>query len=152
MPLELESDRVRRNTVVSANRRIDEKLEAAIRAYAGRSPEAITRRIEELDRESDIERLLEINASVAALGGLALGTVVSRKWYFLTAGVLGFLLLHGIQGWCPPLPVLRRAGVRTRSEIDREKFALKFLRGDFDEVRRGNRRQRAATLTAAAAR
>jgi hypothetical protein len=32
------------------------------------------------------------------------------------------------------VPLLRRAGVRTREEIDREKFALKFLRGDFDDV------------------
>lgn len=34
------------------------------------------------------------------------------------------LLQHGLQGWCPPLPVLRRLGVRTRGEIDREKYAL----------------------------
>jgi hypothetical protein len=32
------------------------------------------------------------------------------------------------------MPVLRRLGVRTRSEIDREKFALKALRGDFKNV------------------
>jgi hypothetical protein len=47
---------------------------------------------------------------------------------------MGFLLLHGVQGWRPPVPVLRRIGVRTRSEIDREKFALKVLRGDFQSV------------------
>jgi hypothetical protein len=48
--------------------------------------------------------------------------------------VLSFLLLHSIQGWCPPVPVLRRLGVRTRREIDRELFALKVLRGDFQTV------------------
>lgn len=32
------------------------------------------------------------------------------------------------------MPVLRRLGVRTREEIDREKYALKALRGDFAEV------------------
>lgn len=31
----------------------------------------------------------------------------------------------------PPVPVLRRCGVRTRREIDEEKYALKALRGDF---------------------
>jgi len=34
-------------------------------------------------------------------------------------------LQHGLQGWCPPLPLLRRLGIRTRGEIDREKYALK---------------------------
>ncbi|WP_407921819.1 hypothetical protein, partial [Corallococcus sp. AB049A] len=27
-----------------------------------------------------------------------------------------FLLQHGLQGWCPPLPLLRRLGLRTRGE------------------------------------
>ena len=31
--------------------------------------------------------------------------------------------------------VFRRLGVRTRREIDGEKFALKILRGDFDQVK-----------------
>ena len=43
----------------------------------------------------------------------------------------GFLLQHAVQGWCPPLPVFRRYGVRTQTEIDDERYALKALRGDF---------------------
>ena len=39
-----------------------------------------------------------------------------------------------VQGWCPPVPVFRRLGVRTREEIDRERYALKALRGDFRGV------------------
>jgi hypothetical protein len=39
-----------------------------------------------------------------------------------------------VQGWCPPLPVFRRLGIRTASEIDYERYALKSLRGDFDEL------------------
>jgi hypothetical protein len=41
---------------------------------------------------------------------------------------------HALQGWCPPLPLLRRLGVRTQQEIERERYALKALRGDFDAV------------------
>jgi len=48
--------------------------------------------------------------------------------------VLPMLLMHATQGWCPPVPVLRRFGVRTRHEIDAEKYALKILRGDFDGI------------------
>jgi hypothetical protein len=50
---------------------------------------------------------------------------------FITAGVFSFFLFHGIRGWDPPIPLLRRLGVRTRSEIDREIYALKVARGDF---------------------
>ena len=32
------------------------------------------------------------------------------------------------------MPMLRRLGVRTRHEIDAEKYALKILRGDFDGI------------------
>jgi hypothetical protein len=32
------------------------------------------------------------------------------------------------------VPIFRRVGVRTRDEINREKYALKALRGDFEEV------------------
>lgn len=45
-----------------------------------------------------------------------------------------FLLMHAVQGWCPPIPVLRRFGVRTTFEIDRERNALKALRGDYREM------------------
>ena len=128
-------DRVRRNTADELNLQIDDLIANTIYAYRGASTGELTDRIEELDREWDIERWLETNASSLALGGVALSLAHDRRWLFLTGGVLGFLLLHGVQGWCPPVPVMRRLGVRTRGEIDREKFALKFLRGDFDDVR-----------------
>ena len=32
------------------------------------------------------------------------------------------------------MPVFRRLGVRTAGEIDRERYALKALRGDFDRI------------------
>jgi hypothetical protein len=48
--------------------------------------------------------------------------------------VLSFLFQHAVQGWRPPVPVFRRLGVRTREEIDRERYALKALRGDFNGV------------------
>jgi hypothetical protein len=45
--------------------------------------------------------------------------------------VTGFLFQHAVEGWCPPIPVLRRLGFRTAREIDIERVALKALRGDF---------------------
>lgn len=119
------ADRVRRSTEPRVNQQIDFQTEGNIRRYSQRDAVAIRRRINELDREWDVERVLEVNASTLALTGLILGITVNRKWLYLTGGVLTFLLQHGVQGWCPPLPILRRLGIRTRGEIDREKYALK---------------------------
>jgi len=117
---------------------LDHETEERIRLYAAQSPEEITRRIEELEREWDVERLLETNASTLAFIGLALGAMVNKKFLLVPAVVLPFLLQHAVQGWCPPVPIFRRLGVRTREEIDAEKYALKALRGDFAVVARAS--------------
>ncbi len=82
-------------------------------------------------RNGTLSRVLEANAATAVLMGLTLGATVDRKWFVIPVGVAAFLLLHAVQGWCPPLPVLRRLGFRTASEIDYGRHALKALRGDF---------------------
>lgn len=130
----LEPERVRRHTAPEINARIDERITRNIRLYAGQPADVINARLDELDREWDVERVLETNASTLALTGVVLGAVFDRRWLLLSGGVLGFLFLHGTQGWCPPLPALRRAGIRTKDEINRERFALKHLRGDFESL------------------
>jgi hypothetical protein len=120
----IESDRVREATAERVNEKIDRRTEESIRYYAGAGPLAIRTRMAELDKEWDIERVLELNASVIALSGVILGATVNKKWLILSAMVTGFLAWHAIQGWCPPIPVLRRLGVRTQKEIERERHAL----------------------------
>ncbi len=127
-------DRVRESTDPQVVERRDAETEAHVRRYRDASVAQLTRRIGEVERESDIERLLAVNASVLALTGLGAGTFVDRRFLAVPAVVLAFLLQHGVQGWCPPLPVFRRLGYRSRQEIDAEKYALKVLRGDFDAV------------------
>lgn len=136
-----ETNRVRRHTPPATNRRIDDRIAESIHEHAHASPAELTARLRQLEREWDIERVLETNAAALALAGLVLAAWRGPRWLLLTTGVAGFLLLHGVQGWCPPVPLLRRLGIRTAEEIDREKFALRFLRGDFAEAqgRRGPR-------------
>ncbi len=131
-----QGDRVRANTVPEINRRIDEQIERNIRHYSGQTKEEIYRRIQELDQEWDFERVLETMASSVSLTGIVLGATVDRKWFLFPAVVLSFLLVHAIQGWCPPLPILRGLGIRTREEIARERYALKALAGDFAGISR----------------
>ena len=119
-------DRVRGSTASDVNEQIDLQTDINIQQYKGKSTAEILERIQMLDKEWDIERVLEVNASSLALTGLILGLTKNRKWLLLPGVVLPFLLQHGLQGWCPPLPLLRRLGIRTRGEIDREKYALKL--------------------------
>lgn len=128
------AQRVPENTAEHINERIRQQTKANIARYAAAGPRAIERRLDELDREWDIERTLEANAATAVLVGMTLGATVDRKWFVFPAVVAGFLLQHAVQGWCPPLPVFRRFGVRTQTEIDEERHALKALRGDFRNI------------------
>ncbi len=132
------ANRVRRNTASSVNRDLDTQIRSTIEHFAGRGEKEISARIEELNREWDVERWLETNASSVAITGLLLGLTVNKKWLIVPGVVLPFLLQHAVQGWCPPLPLLRRLGIRTREEIDLEKYALKALRGDFVRLSPGD--------------
>jgi hypothetical protein len=127
--------RVPAQTEEAINEQIRRQTEQNIERFWNAGPAAIEQRLAELDREWDIERTLEANAATACLTGLTLGATVDRRWYFLPAIVAGFLLQHALQGWCPPLPIFRRLGIRTSYEIDYERYALKALRGDFDHLR-----------------
>lgn len=140
-------DRVPSRTPDDVELRIEQALEESVRYFAAR-PTEIARRLRELDQEWDIERAIEANAAVLGLAGAALAARGRRAWLALPALVSGFLLQHAIQGWCPPVPVLRRLGFRTSYEIDEERQALKALRGDFDAIERAD--DRVATALKAA--
>lgn len=132
-------DRVPRHTSDKANEQIRRQTAANIQQLRHTGPAAIEQRLRELDAEWDIERVLEANAATVALLGITFGATIDRRWFALPAVVATFLLQHAVQGWCPPLPIFRRLGVRTAAEIDRERYALKALRGDFAEVAGPNR-------------
>jgi hypothetical protein len=125
--------RVRRNTDETFNRRVDDQIARNIRYYSA-NPDEIDRRLAELDEEWDIERMIEANAATLALAGTVLGSRVDTRYLLLPMAVTAFLLQHAIQGWCPPVPILRRFGFRTADEINTERYALKALRGDFNAV------------------
>lgn len=123
----LEDDRVRAVSSVDSNLRIDVQTAYNISRYKRQDKRIIARRIEELDGEWDVERVLQVHGTALTLTGLVLGLTVNKKWLLLPGIMLPMLLQQGIQGWCPPLPLLRRLGLRTRLEINREKHALEPL-------------------------
>ena len=117
-------DRIRARTSAEVNQRIDEQILKNVESCA-HSPEAIEARIAELDHEWDIDRALMANFSVIAFAGLMAGAFKDRRWLALPAIQIPFLFWHAFQGWCPPLPVLRRMGFRSRQEIEAEKIELR---------------------------
>jgi hypothetical protein len=133
------------------NRRIQDETDRRIDALRSAPRRAIDRRLRDLDREWDIERTLETNASVLALAGSVLGLTKNRWFFLVPAAVSAFLLQHALQGWCPPLPLFRRLGVRTRREIDDERHRLLLLRGDGPDGDAWPRARRRARRRAAAA-
>lgn len=134
------AERITRNTGSKINERIREKTLTKIAESADGGTDAINNRLKQLDREWDVERCLETGASTLILVSALLGYKANRKWFFLSAGVAGFLFQHALQGWCPPLPIFRRLGVRTADEINKERFTLKALRGDFTSAPKALRR------------
>lgn len=123
-------------TTKSVNETIRRKTDMNVARYSRATAPAIDERLAELDREWNIERALQANAGALALAGLGLGAFVDRRFYALPALVAGFLVQHALQGWCPPLALLRRLGFRTQAEIEQERYALKALRGDFGDSTR----------------
>jgi hypothetical protein len=130
-------NRVPKHTPARLNKAIETATQDRIGVVAGQGALAIKERLVELDQEWDIERAIEANAAIVAMTGLALGALVDRRWLLVPAAVGGFLLQHALQGWCPPVPVLRRLGFRTSREIEVERNALKAVRGDYTGVGEG---------------
>ena len=126
------ANKVEKNTAAAVNNRINSQMNMRIHQYySAESIECISHRLSELDEEWDTERVLETSAAVFVLIGLFMGYSVNPLWHWFSGLVAGFLLLHALQGWCPPLPIIRRMGIRSANEINRERMALLQLKEYF---------------------
>jgi hypothetical protein len=134
--MSLENDRDRRYTAASVLQRIDDETEARLQTYAAAGPQVIAGRLAELDHEWDIDRAVELEASLMGLVGLGLGAFFRRGFLAAPALVGAAVFVHATAGGYPLLPLFRRLGLRTSREIARERYALKALRGDFHDMQR----------------
>jgi hypothetical protein len=126
-----EPDRVRRHTAADVLRRVDHATAESLVSATSDAPDQAQARLERLDREWDIDRSVEVEAATLGLIGIALGSLVHPRLLVLPGIVAGALGLFASTGRYPMLPLFRRLGVRTSTEIERERYALKALRGDF---------------------
>jgi hypothetical protein len=130
-PLPPTTERVERSTKPGINERIRRKTLENVVRYSGMGGAELDSRLRKLEREWDTERTLETSAAFFVLLFTTMGFLGRRKWFLMSGLVGAFLLQHALQGWCPPLAVIRRLGVRTADEIEKEKTMLKVLREPF---------------------
>lgn len=120
------------HTCNNVNQDIKNKTIGCINTYKNSGEAVLSDKIEKLNREWDTERVLETNAASVVLLSSMMGYKKKKCCWFLLTGAVGFFLLqHALQGWCPPLPVIRKLGVRTAEEMNQEKTVFKLIRGDF---------------------
>lgn len=122
--------RVQLNTKPEINKAIKEQAVYNLNAYRNADEATLSKRTKELNKEWDTERFLEANAATIILICSILGLKHSKA-FLLTGTISFFLLQHALQGWCPPLSIIRKIGIRTADEINIEKTAIKMMRGDF---------------------
>lgn len=122
--------KVNKATPDHINQKIERETEARINSFKRQEPEAIKERMLELEHEWDTERVVEVSMAAVALTSSFLAFTTSKKWAFLGATASLFMLQHTLQGWCPPVALIRRKGIRTPNEIELEKQALENLLKD----------------------
>lgn len=112
-------------------KQIEQKSQSPIHSFGHKGKGKIGERITEIDSEWDAERTLLLNAAALTLAGAVLGAFVNKKWFLLSVGASLIMAEQAITGWSPALGALKILGKRTTNEINREKYALKALKGDF---------------------
>ena len=122
--------RVPDHTADTVNEQIEDHTVCRLSRCAS-SNALVAQQLSNLQREWDLERTLQAWFASVVLTGVALSVRRNPRWIALPAVAAGFMLQHALLGWCPPVLLLRRLGVRTQAEIARERYALKGMRGDF---------------------
>jgi hypothetical protein len=99
-------------------------VEARQRVKSSAGAKGSTARLREIERELDQEQALQIGAAGLGFIGAILSVTVHPVFALLPAIAFAALGQYAIQGWCPAMALLARAGFRSSTEIDRERYAL----------------------------
>lgn len=121
-------------TEAELDAQVDRETAASIAYYSRRERDEISRRLGELDREWSVERVMEMKIAGVSFLGVVFGLLGRKRWLLLSGMLLPFLFQQSMEGSSAATRMLRRFGLRTRAEIDRERYALKALRGDFADA------------------
>ena len=126
-------DVIRDESPASINAAIDRETLARLEEFKNASPEKFQERIDELAWEYDVACAQSIAFAGLGLFGLALSRFHKG---FLAIPVIAnaALLYQNLPVPSPITPAFRMLGFRSRTEIERERHALKMLRGDYQRA------------------
>jgi hypothetical protein len=93
--------------------------------------EEIDLRLMELDNEMDLETYLQTQNAALTIAGVILGLTSDKKWLVVPLISSLVVITNIVKGSNKPFGYFRKMGFRTRAEIEKERYALKAIRGDF---------------------
>ena len=92
----------------------------------------ISNRLKQLEKETSIEQIFQLHDAANVSAGLLLTVATGKKkWLLLPLLVTVVQSVQAVNGFRLGTALLRKYGFRTKADIDKEKYALKALRGDF---------------------
>ena len=109
----------------------------SVRFYGSLGQPALSERLRALEKEPDLETVTTLALAGAGVAGLVFGFLGSRLWRLLWWISLPLLFAHARGKLMAPEDFLKTLGLRTRKEIEEERYALKAMRGDFRGVSEG---------------
>ena len=116
-------DHVRRMSSNAANRAIDTQTDEAVERATAGGRAGIERRLDVLQQEWNIDRVLMANFAAIVFAQLVAATR-DRRWLWGPLIQTPFLMMHATLGWCPPSLWFRPMGFRTQPEIQAEREEL----------------------------
>ena len=112
-------------------REVDRHLARRIGYYSTLPPEALSRRLRELDQETPLETVIYRSGAVLTIASVVFMFFGGRRWGIMAlVAAIAQLLVSDRRRSCVT-ELLRRRGYRPQREIFIEKQAIEALRGDF---------------------
>lgn len=124
--------RVEQHTSPAMKKRFYQRLINNVQRFIGADRHQIDERMQALDREWSVERVIEVEAPAMIGLGAVLGLSHNKKWFALSGLAAGMVVLHNTRGSYPLLPLFQRLGFRSQKDIEDERSALRILRKDHE--------------------
>jgi len=111
-----------------------DSVKDSVRFYGSLGSQSLSDRLKALEDEPELEAVATLGLAGAGVLALIFGLLGSRLWRLFAWLVLPIIFAHARGRLEAPGRFLKTLGLRSRKEIEEEKYALKALRGDFRDM------------------
>lgn len=109
----------------------------SVRFYGSLGGQALDDRLKALEGEPELETVAILGLAGAGILAFAFGILGSRLWRIAAWLALPLIFAQALGRFRSARELLGGLGMRSRREIEEEKYALKALRGDFRDFGAG---------------